>query len=367
MPPPTAGGGPVGRGGAGARGRCGSGSRFVAAFFGSGFLFAALAGRVLLFLFFVFVAFFFFVVAGSSGPRRRCVRCRAGRVRAGRRGLEFGAFAFLGGGHERLPDRTGGGAAVAGVFARLRVADPDGGRVHRRVADEPGIGLFLGGAGLAGLAAAADRGVAGAGPGGDHALQDPRHFVGLALGQNPFAGVGAGFVDLAVGELDFADRGRVVVDAAVGEGRVGIGHLQRRDPVGETADPLRRHRFQRRCDAHFFGGLGHVFGADVEVELGEDDVDRVHRRVGQRLAAAAGALGVVDGPGAAARQREGLRRAAVVVGRVGVDALLDRRGQDEGLERGAGLAVRLPGVVELVLRRRSLRSRRGRRSRRFRG
>src|SRR5258708_1634981 len=57
--------------------------------------------------------------------------------------------------------------------------------------------------------------------------------------------------------------------------------------------------------------------------------------------------GVVDGPGAPAGRFERLRRGAVVVGRVGVDPLLDRRRQDVGLERGPGLPVRLPGVVEL--------------------
>ena len=40
--------------------------------------------------------------------------------------------------------------------------------------------------------------------------------------------------------------------------------------------------------------------------------------------------------------------AEVVVGRVGVDALLDRRGEHERLERRAGLARRLRGEVELV-------------------
>ncbi len=94
-------------------------------------------------------------------------------------------------------------------------------------------------------------------------------------------------------------------------------------------------------------GFGHRFGADVEVELGVDDVDRVRRRALQRHHATAG-LVVVDFPGAAAGDLQRHRRGAVVVGRFGVDALLDRGRQDEGLERGAGLALGLPGVVELL-------------------
>ena len=67
--------------------------------------------------------------------------------------FEFGAVAIDGGGHEGGPDRAGGRASEAGQFARVRVADPDRGRVERRVADEPGVGLVLGGSGLAGRGA----------------------------------------------------------------------------------------------------------------------------------------------------------------------------------------------------------------------
>ena len=63
---------------------------------------------------------------------------------------------------------------------------------------------------------------------------------------------------------------------------------------------------------------------------------------------AAARLGVVDRPGRAARGLQRLRRAAVVVGRVGIDALLDRRRQVVDLERGPGLALGVGGEVELA-------------------
>src|SRR5215212_10656507 len=98
------------------------------------------------------------------------------------------------------------------------MADPDGGGEFGGEADEPGVGEALRGAGLARLRATAHIGVAGAGPLGDHALEDAGHLPGLALGEDPFPLVFLEVVYLAVGEGDAADRGGVVVDAAVGEG-----------------------------------------------------------------------------------------------------------------------------------------------------
>src|SRR3954452_15651294 len=180
-----------------------------------GLLFAAFVAATFPFLAFVFgfFAFFFFAVfvfvfvfvaaavAGAGGV----AAVQAGEFRQARGGFEFGAFAFLGGFHVGAPDRAGGGAAVAGVFARGRVADPDRGREHRREADEPGVGLFLGGAGLARLRAAAHVGVAGAGALGDHALEDLRDGVGLPGREDAFAVAAGELVDVAVGELDAAD------------------------------------------------------------------------------------------------------------------------------------------------------------------
>ena len=138
-----------------------------------------------------------------------------------------------------------------------------------------------------------------------------------------------------------------MADAAIGERCVRRGHFKRGDTDPQPADRLGRHRFERRGDTHLMGRVGDVFRADIEVELGEDGVDGVPGGAGERHRPPA-RLGVVDGPGAASRDLQGLRRGAVVVGRVGVDALLDRGRQDKGLEGGAGLPVGLPGVVELA-------------------
>src|SRR5882757_8737477 len=76
-----------------------------------------------------------------------------GRQARGNR--EVGAVVPLGGLHERAPDRPGGGPAEPGALTRERVPGPDGGRIQRGVADEPGVGEPLTGAGLAGLRRAA--------------------------------------------------------------------------------------------------------------------------------------------------------------------------------------------------------------------
>ena len=175
-----------------------------------------------------------------------------------------------------------------------------------------------------------------------------RHFVGLALGQHPFAGVVVGFVDLAVGEFDPADRGRVVVDAAVGEGRVGVGHFQRRDADrGDRRSPR---------PAPIRSGDSIPISCAVWVTFSGPTSRSSWAKTTLTESQVASASDIVPPPGSALLtvqvpppgSVERHRRGAVVVGRVGVDALLDRRRQDEGLERGARLAVRLPGVVELV-------------------
>src|SRR3954449_4512024 len=146
----------------------------------------------------------------------------------------------LGGLHVGAPDRARRRATETGEAARARMTGPHRGRVERRVADEPGVRYAVGSAGLAGLRAAADRGVAGAGALGDHALEDARDLIGLAGCEHPVAcGVGRP-VDMAVMEYDLRDRGWAVADAAVGERGVGAGHLERRDALAEPADRGRR-------------------------------------------------------------------------------------------------------------------------------
>src|SRR4051794_23348616 len=130
---------------------------------------------------------------------------------------EVGAMAALGGLHVGAPDRPGGWAAETGVAARERMPGPDRSRVERRVTDEPGVRQAVGGAGLAGLRAAADRGIAGTGALRDHALEDARDLIGLAGREHPAArSVGRPF-DVAVREYDLRDRGWAVADPAVGE------------------------------------------------------------------------------------------------------------------------------------------------------
>src|SRR3954453_23143549 len=145
----------------------------------------------------------------------------------------------LGGLHVGAPDRPGCRAAEAGIAARERVPGPHRSREQRRVADEPGVRQAVGGAGLAGLRATADRGVAGAGALGDHALEDARDLVGLPGREDPVARLAGWPVDVAVSEYDLGNRRWLVAYAAVGEGGVGAGHLERRSSPVEPAD--------RRC------------------------------------------------------------------------------------------------------------------------
>ena len=231
-------------------------------------------------------------------------------------------------------------------LVRFRVADPDRGRQVGLVAGEPGVGVFVGGAGLARLAGAAGVG-GGAGAFGDVVVQQPGHLVGDRFGQHPL-GVGRfRAVDVAVGEDHLANRDRVVVDAAGGERRVGVGQLQRRDPQPQAADPLGRDPIEPGRDPHRLRRLGDGLGPDVEVELGEDGVVGGHRRLLEVDRPLVALVGGVDFPVAPVGEVE-VERFRAVEGRVRVDPLLDRGGEDEGLEGRAGLAMALGGEVELA-------------------
>ncbi len=110
----------------------------------------------------------------------------------------LGLLEFLAGnarvGVERVPDFGREGAAEDGDpvdaghrdLVRLRVADPDRGRQVRLVAGEPGVGVFVGGPGLARLAGAAGVG-GGAGAFGDVVVQQPGHLPGDRCGEHPVA------------------------------------------------------------------------------------------------------------------------------------------------------------------------------------
>ncbi len=317
-----------------------------------------------------------------SGRNRRPRRCRGRRLAAvaagGRPGgiarAGLGEVAVVGGpadrlirfleflagdaavGVERVPDFGREGAAEDGDpvdaghrdVVRFRVADPDRGCQVGLVAGEPGVGVFVGGPGLAGLAGAAGVG-GGAGPFGDVVVEQFRHLVGDGFGQHPLRVRRLRPVDLAAGKGHLLDRDRIVVDATGGEGRVGIGQLQRGDAEAQAADPLGRDPVQRRRDPHRLRRLGNALGTDVEVELGEDGVVGGDGRLLQVDRALVALVGGVDGPAAPLRQVE-VERFRRVVGRVGVDPLLDRGGENEGLEGRARLAAALGGEVELRFR-----------------
>lgn len=138
-----------------------------------------------------------------------------------------------------------------------------------------------------------------------------------------------------------------MVDSAVGQGRVGVGHLERRDPDAKTADPLSRITVKRTGDAHGPGRFGHVPRSDIKIELGIDGVDRVGCGLGDRHHSLP-RFGVVDRPGGVGVGLEGDWARAVVAGGVRVDALHQRGRQDERLEGRTGLAVAVGGQVVLV-------------------
>src|SRR3954454_16499519 len=119
-----------------------------------------------------------------------------------RRGLEVRALAPLGGPPVGAPDRPRGRAAEPGGGTREGVPRPDGRRVHRGVAHEPGVREVLTGARLPGLGLAAYGGLAGAAAPGDSSLEPLRPLVALPLGQDPPALPRARLGDLPAGEDD---------------------------------------------------------------------------------------------------------------------------------------------------------------------
>ena len=277
----------------------------------------------------------------GAGPGRELDRV------LGRR--EVGAVAALRGQHVVVPDRSGIRSPERTRSHRgpgVRVTDPDRGREPRRVAREPGVRVVVGGSRLAGLARATDA-RRRPGAGGDHALEHVGHLVGNPVGESAGALLLLGDVRVAVGELDLADRGSRVADAAVGKRRVGVRHLQRRDPDPQAADAFGREPVEVGGDAHVVGRVADLLGPHVQIELGVDGVHRTHGGVAHAHRPAA-SLSVVDGPvGDPVVQRQGDRGLARVVGRIGVHALANGGGQHEGLERRPRLTVGIGGEVEL--------------------
>ena len=208
--------------------------------------------------------------------------------------------------------------------------------------------MVIGCARLARLGAVIRHQCARAGAAAHVLTEDARHLGSHAVLDHAHASVAALQQHLPIGGSDFLDRSRRVIDAAVREGRVDRRHLERRDAIG--AERKGGHGLQRRrAHAETLGHVDNVGRADVDRELRVHGVVRGQRGVLER-----------DGAGVRAASRRHVPHRRVVVGLprercrhvrrgAGVDALLNRRGEGDRLERRAGLAAPLRGEVELVL------------------
>ena len=161
---------------------------------------------------------------------------------------------------------------------------------------------------------------------------------------------------LAVGGVDLGDpHGTVVAGAegaadapaALDEGLVRVGHVERRHALLEAAERHRVVRRHRRADAHALGQPRDLLRADRDADGRVDRVVGVGQAAGERLRARVLALEVVDDELLlAAGARDGEDALARRPQRPGPVSLLQRRGEDEGLDRRAGLALALRRQVE---------------------
>ena len=228
------------------------------------------------------------------------------------------------------------------------VADPDARRELRHVAAEPGVLEALGGPGLAGCRALQRGG--GAGAVHDHVLQRVGDEVGGRLRDRPCTVSVEAAEDLPLGTAhDRQGLGRMVY-AAARERRVRVCHLERVDRLRAERD--RADRLQPRADAHHVRRPDDVRRADFVDELGEDRVHGVRGRVDEVHRPRRLVREVVHVPEHAVRAAldvgHGVGRRAVEV-RVERNALVERGGEDERLERAAGLPSALRRQVELQL------------------
>ena len=302
------------------------------------------------------------LVVGGRG--RGFARVLAGRERVpDRRGMRLRELADRGRAdrllHEQAPDRGREGAARNrdAVHVRHRdlglgVADPDSSGQRGGDPAEPGVGVVLGGAGLAARGATDVR--AHARPRLDVLLEDLRHLVGdpvrdhaLALGVAPAAVP----VLVAVGVDDLADRHRLGVDPARGEGRVRGRLVEGRD--ADRAEAHRRDidalvRLEGRADSEPVRHRRNLVRPEVEREPRVDRVVGEERRVRDRRRAHVRLR--VGGNVPRRRVRVGLvvERGREVARRVGIDPFGDGLGEDVRLEGRARLAAGLGREVELV-------------------
>ena len=275
-------------------------------------------------------------------------------------------------GHEVVPDQRREGAPEHGVAVEVRahrdqlvrIADPHGDRVLGVPAHEPGVAVVGGGAGLAG-GELADRGGAcrcrTAAPFRASRSRSARRRGAARAGSAPGCGPGATRrAAAAPAGFDFLDSHRRAVfgqrsahaPSAVGDRLVGVGHVDRRDADRQPADRHRRIGRQRGRDAHAVGDAGDAAGGHLQAHFGVDRVVRVGRGPGEGVRAGVVAFVVVDdelflptGVGDDEHLLPGSPH------RFGRDAVLERGGQVERLERGARLALALGGQVERARRR----------------
>ena len=155
-------------------------------------------------------------------------------------------------------------------------------------------------------------------------------------------------VDRLATRIQYLD-GRMGLDplAAVGQRRIGSRHIDHLHFVG--ADRQRYRVGQRRGQAHLAGRIDDAGAPEFRVAVADDDrqfhrdrVQRMRERADEWQRAHVAAAEVMRAPIADAHRR-------ICDDGLGVDLPRHQRGQiDEGLERGARLALRVRRTVELA-------------------
>ena len=220
-----------------------------------------------------------------------------------------------------------------GVDVVLRaLSEPDGNRVLRRDAAEPTVLLVLGRARLARSLLAVRKARRGSRAARDNALHDLDGRMG-DLGRDDALPDRIGVVDdhVALSIEDLLDALRLVMRSAVCERRVSLRHLKRRHR--RDAEGQARNSRQVGVDPETARHVDDLVDADGEDKARERRVRGNRKRLGD------GAHAVVVMPEVGhLRGTRHLHRRPRVDDGLRIDALLDRRGKREGLERRAGHA-----------------------------
>src|SRR5690606_13198716 len=255
--------------------------------------------------------------------------------------------------HNPCPNRyrktTSGGSSRNRL--RLVEADPHTRQNLRGVADEPDVGRIVRGARLPRrgdlVRQVADRGVPDAisGTPVDHLPQHVRDDPGDGGGEGDLRSLSRLPDDPAAAVLDSLDVPRLDAEPAVCERGVAGDEIDRVN--GRRADEDRRVGRDFRLDPCSARDVLNRLHADLLTQPDRHHVLRALQRFPQRHLALV-VVGVVAGdPGVAVRHPDEER--GVREGVEGRAALLERRGEDERLERGARLPERLRRAVELRL------------------